>query len=225
MAGEGVGVESEVGGEEGELLVDGGEDELLAGGEEDGGSLVCGCGEEDGLLPDSTENGLTALGGSVEVGVVVAVGAVVAGELSGAVLVDGGEVPPASASGKKMAPGQSGKEVEEWAGHLLIEMLMPGPLKELGTIWRWMCWLWGWRGRWIWWTASRPWAAWGRKNKREDRKAKKETLYTRVILYTGRIKGVWEHGECRKGKGERQLSQSSQATGAKESEKRPAHSH
>jgi hypothetical protein len=102
------------------LLVDGGEDALLAGGEEDGGSLVCGCGEEDGLLDDSTEDGLSALEGSVEVGVLVVVGAVVAGELSGAVLVDGGgdEVPPAS-----------------------DERILPTPLKEPGTIWRWMCWL------------------------------------------------------------------------------------
>jgi hypothetical protein len=99
MAGEGVGVVSEVGGEEDGLLVNG----LLAGGEESGGSLVCGGGEEVGLLADSTERGLTALE------VVVAVGAVVA---SGAVLDGGGdEVPPES--GKKMAPSQSGKEMEE----------------------------------------------------------------------------------------------------------------
>jgi hypothetical protein len=90
------------------LLVGGGEDELLAGGEDVGGSLVWGGAEEDGLLDDSTENGL-----SDDCGVVVTVGAVVAGELSGAVLVDrgGDEVPPGS--GKKMAPGQSGKEMEE----------------------------------------------------------------------------------------------------------------
>lgn len=112
LAGEGVGVESEVGGEEGVLLVDGREDGLLAGREEGGGSLVCGGEEEDGLLGDSTENGLAAFRGSDEDGVVVAVGAVVAGELSGAVLVDGGdEVPPGS--GKKMAPGQLGKEMEK----------------------------------------------------------------------------------------------------------------
>jgi hypothetical protein len=201
MAGEGVGVELEVGGEEDGLLVDGGEDELLAGGEEEvAGSLVCGGAEEDGLLDDSTENGLVDRGGD--------------------------EVPPGS--GRKMAPGQSGKVMEEWAGHLPVggSRILPTPLNNgLGLIWRWMCWLWGGRGRRIWWTASRPWAAWGRKNKREKRKARKETLYSRVILYTGRIKGVWEHEECRKGKGERQLSQSSQAMGAKESEKRPAHSH
>ena len=108
---EGVEVKSEVGEEEGGLLVDGVEDGLLAGWEE-GDSLVCGGGEEDGLLGDSTENGPAALRGSDEDGVVVAVGAVVAGELSGAVLVDGGdEVPPRT--GKKMAPSQSGKEMEE----------------------------------------------------------------------------------------------------------------
>jgi hypothetical protein len=83
------------------LLVDGGEDELLAGGEE--GSLVCGGREEDGLLGDSTENGLATLRGSDEDGVVVAVGAVVAGEEpSGVVLVDGGDEDPPG-SGKKMA--------------------------------------------------------------------------------------------------------------------------
>ena len=109
LAGEGVGVESELGGEEAGLLVDGGEDGLL---EEAGGSLVCGGAEEDGLLGDSTENGLVALRGSDEDGVVIAVGAVVVGEPSGAVLVDGGDEVPLR-SGKKMAPGQSGKEMEE----------------------------------------------------------------------------------------------------------------
>jgi hypothetical protein len=94
------------------LLVDGREDGPLAGREEGGGSVVCGGEEEDELLGDSTENGLAAFRGSEEDGVVVAVGAVVAGELSGAVLVDGAdEVPPGS--GRKMAPGKSGKEMEE----------------------------------------------------------------------------------------------------------------
>jgi Ser-tRNA(Ala) deacylase AlaX len=70
IAGEDVGAESEVGGEEDcGLLVNGGEDELL---------------------DDSTENGLEVVGISDEDGVAVTVGAVVAGELSGAVLVDGG---------------------------------------------------------------------------------------------------------------------------------------
>ena len=80
--------------------------------EEDGGSLVCAGGAEDELPGNSPSSTLTELRGSDEDGVVV-VGAVVAGELSGAVLVDGGddEVPPGS--GKKMAPGKSGKELEE----------------------------------------------------------------------------------------------------------------
>ena len=100
MAGEGVGVESGVRGEEGRLLVNGGEDGLLAGEEEDEGSLVCG-GEGERLLDESRENGL-----SDEDGVVIAVGAVVAGDPLGAVLADEAddEVPPGS--GKKMAPGQ-----------------------------------------------------------------------------------------------------------------------
>jgi len=82
MAGEGVGVESEVGEEENGSLVDGGEDGLLAGWEEDGGSLVCSGGEEDWLPAVSKE------GVSEEDGVVVAVGAVVTGEPSEGVLVD-----------------------------------------------------------------------------------------------------------------------------------------
>ena len=76
---------------------------------EDGGSVVCGRGEEDelGNSPEPGNSPVTALRGSDEV--VVAVGAVVAGES----LVDGDddEVPPES--GKKMAAGQSGKETEE----------------------------------------------------------------------------------------------------------------
>lgn len=95
------------------MLVDGGEDELLAGGLEDGELFVCGCGEEDGLPADNTENGLTALGVSDEVGVFVAVGAVVPGELSGGVLEDGGVDDNSPRSGKRMATGQSGKEMEE----------------------------------------------------------------------------------------------------------------
>jgi hypothetical protein len=104
IAGEDVGVESEVGGEvDGELLVDGGEvddESLVDGGEVDGESLVDG--GEDGLLVggdgellvcdgeedeplDNTEN---ASGESNEDGVVVVVGPVVAGVLSGDVLVD-----------------------------------------------------------------------------------------------------------------------------------------
>ena len=44
--------------------------------------------KEDGLLGDSTESGLAVLRGSDKDGVVIAVGAVVAEEPSGAVLVD-----------------------------------------------------------------------------------------------------------------------------------------
>lgn len=70
MAGEVVGVESEVVEEENGSLVDGGEDGLLADWEEDGGSLVCRDEESE------------------EDEVVVAVGAVVTGVPSEGVLVD-----------------------------------------------------------------------------------------------------------------------------------------
>lgn len=111
---------SEVDEEEGGLLVDGGEDELVADEVESGGSLVFGGGEEDWLLDDSTGGG--SLRRFNEGGVVVAAEAVIAGEPSGAVLVDGGdEVPPTSG-----------------------ERILPNPLR---LTWRWICWLWGGRGR------------------------------------------------------------------------------